>query len=171
MRLSNLLIWEEMIMKPEVKAFFREPSNTISDIVKDPGSNDAAIIDPVLDFDARSGRTSATSADQLIANVEEQVLGVPWALETHVHADRLSVAPYSRSEVAGHFGIDEHITKAQILFKKLFNVEKIFSSCRSMPSKAASGCPDSHHNEGGNHAATIVIHRCACRRRPVDGMR
>ncbi|MDH3662017.1 MAG: MBL fold metallo-hydrolase [Alphaproteobacteria bacterium] len=113
-------------MKPEVNAFFHEPSNTVSYVVKDPDSDSAAIIDPVLDFDAKSGRTSTTSADQLIADVEERGLGVAWILETHAHADHLSAAPYIRSKVGGRVGIGEHLTEVQALFKNLFNVEKTF---------------------------------------------
>ena len=115
-------------MKPEVKAFFHEPSNTVSYVVKDPGSNSAAIIDPVLDFDAKSGRTSTTSADRLIADIKERGLDVVWILETHAHADHLSAAPYIRSKVGGRVGIGEHITDVQALFKKLFNVEKTFNT-------------------------------------------
>ena len=115
-------------MKPEVKAFFHEASNTVSYVVKDPDSDSAAIIDPVLDFDAKSGRTSTMSADQLIGDVEERGLGVAWILETHAHADHLSAAPYIRSKVGGRVGIGEHITEVQALFKKLFNVEKTFNT-------------------------------------------
>ena len=115
-------------MMPEVKAFFHEPSNTVSYVVKDPDSNDAAIIDPVLDFNGKSGRTGTTSADQLIADVEELGLGVTWILETHAHADHLSAAPYIRSKVGGRVGMGEHITKVQAFFEKLFNVEKTFNT-------------------------------------------
>ncbi len=127
-RLSNLVIEEDMIMKPEVKAFFHEASNTVSYVVKDPDSDSAAIIDPVLDFDAKSGRTSTTSADQLIGDVEERGLGVAWILETYAHADHLSAAPYIRNKIGGRVGIGEHITEVQALFKKLFNVEKTFNT-------------------------------------------
>ena len=115
-------------MRPEIKAFFHEPSNTVSYVVNDPDSSSAAIIDPVLDFDAKSGRTSTSFADRLLANVQERGLSVAWILETHAHADHLSAAPYLRSKVGGQVGIGEHITEVQALFKKLFNVEKTFNT-------------------------------------------
>jgi len=115
-------------MKPEVKAFFHEPSNTVSYVVKDPESDSAAIIDPVLDFDHKSGRTSTPFADQLVADVQEHNLDVAWILETHAHADHLSAAPYLKSKLGGRIGIGAHITEVQALFKKLFNVEKTFNT-------------------------------------------
>lgn len=79
---------------PEVKAFFDEPTNTVSYVVSDPATKKAAIVDSVLDYDPKSGRTSRDSADAIIAYVKEQGLEVQWLLETHVHADHLSAAPY-----------------------------------------------------------------------------
>lgn len=115
-------------MKPEVSAFFHEPSNTVSYIVKDPDSASVAIIDPVLDFDHKSGRTSTPFADDIVRHVQERNLSVAWILETHAHADHLSGSPYIRSQVGGRIGIGEHITEVQALFKKLFNVEKTFNT-------------------------------------------
>ncbi len=115
-------------MNPEVKAFFHEPSNTVSYIVEDPGSTSVAIIDPVLDFDHKSCRTSTPFADDIVRHVQERNLSVAWILETHAHADHLSASPYIRSQVGGRIGIGEHITEVQALFKKLFNVEKTFNT-------------------------------------------
>ena len=80
--------------KPNVSAFFDEATFTITYVVSDPTTGRAAVIDPVLDFDPASGRTSTGSADEVIAFVENEKLGIDWILETHVHADHLSGAPY-----------------------------------------------------------------------------
>lgn len=115
-------------MKPEVTAFFHQPSNTVSYVVRDPGGDRAAIIDPVLDFDHKSGRTSTPFADDIVRHVRARNLSVEWILETHAHADHLSASPYLKSQVGGRIGIGEHITEVQALFKKLFNVEKTFNT-------------------------------------------
>lgn len=107
--------------RPEVIAQFDNATNTISYIVKDPGSNRAALIDSVLDFDYASGRTDTSSADQLIARVKELGLQIDWILETHVHADHLSAAPYLQEKLGGQIGIGEHITHVQDTFGKVFN--------------------------------------------------
>ncbi|MEC8628778.1 MAG: MBL fold metallo-hydrolase [Pseudomonadota bacterium] len=108
-------------MSPEVKAFFDEATFTVSYVVKDPMSNKAAIIDSVLDFDYASGHTDTTSADEVIAYVKEQGLDIEWILETHVHADHLSAAPYIQEQVGGKIGIGEKITVVQDTFGKVFN--------------------------------------------------
>ena len=108
-------------MSPEVKAFFDEATFTVSYVVKDPMSNKAAIIDSVLDFDYASGHTDTTSADEVIAYVKEQGLDIEWILETHVHADHLSAAPYIQEQVGGKIGIGEKITVVQETFGKVFN--------------------------------------------------
>ncbi len=108
-------------MSPEVKAFFDEATFTVSYVVKDPMSNKAAIIDSVLDFDYASGHTDTTSADEVIAYVKEQGLDIEWILETHVHADHLSAAPYIQEQVSGKIGIGEKITVVQDTFGKVFN--------------------------------------------------
>ena len=107
--------------KPEVKAFFDEATNTISYIVKDPGSATCAIIDSVLDFDPASGRTTTLSADAIIADVENRKLQVEWIVETHVHADHLSAAPYLQEKLGGKIGICDKITIVQDVFGKIFN--------------------------------------------------
>ena len=107
--------------RPDVTAFFDEATNTISYVVKDPGSTACAIIDSVLDFDSAAGRTSTASADRLIAHVRERGLSVEWLLETHVHADHLSAAPYLQRALGGRIGIGENITVVQDTFGKIFN--------------------------------------------------
>ncbi|HSF92255.1 MAG TPA: MBL fold metallo-hydrolase [Paracoccaceae bacterium] len=108
-------------MKPEVKAFFDEATYTVSFVVKDPNSNKAAVIDSVLDFDYSSGHTDTRSADAIIAYVKENDLDVEWLLETHVHADHLSAAPYIQQQVGGKIGIGDRITVVQDTFGKVFN--------------------------------------------------
>ena len=106
---------------PEVTAFFDEATNTITYVVKDPDSRAAAIVDSVLDFDYASGRTDTKSADEVIAYVKAEGLEVAWILETHVHADHLSAAPYIQERVGGKIGIGEKITVVQDTFGKVFN--------------------------------------------------
>ncbi len=107
--------------KPNVEAFFDEPTNTVSYVVTDPTTNQCALIDSVLDFDHASGRTSKASADKLIAFVREHGLTVDWILETHVHADHLSAAPYLKEQLGGKIGIGAEITTVQDTFGKIFN--------------------------------------------------
>ena len=97
-------------MKPDVKAFFDKATYTVSYVVKDPGSDSAAIIDSVLDYDPKSGRTDTTSADAIIAYVKENGLKVEWQLETHAHADHLSAAPYIQKALGGTTAIGSNIT-------------------------------------------------------------
>lgn len=115
-------------MKPDVTAFFDEATFTVSYVVKDPQSSSCAIIDSVLDYDPKSGRTDTRSADQVIAHVRENGLKVDWLLETHAHADHLSAAPYIQKQLGGTTAIGSHITEVQDVFAKLFNVEKGFQT-------------------------------------------
>lgn len=108
-------------MEPDITSFFDEATNTISYIVCDPNGSSCAIIDSVLDFDFASGRTDTRSADKLINFVKENKLDVQWLLESHVHADHLSAAPYIQMEVGGKIGIGSHITDVQETFGKIFN--------------------------------------------------
>ncbi|MGL4280530.1 MAG: MBL fold metallo-hydrolase [Albidovulum sp.] len=108
-------------MRPQVSAFFDEATNTVTYVVRDPGSRAAAIIDSVLDFDYSSGRTDTRSADAVIAHVAAEGLDVEWILETHVHADHLSAAPYIQQRIGGKIGIGEKITVVQNTFGKVFN--------------------------------------------------
>ena len=108
-------------MTPQVTAFFDDATNTISYIVKDPEGSACAIIDSVLDFDYSSGRTDTKSADAIIAFVKDNNLTVEWLLESHVHADHLSAAPYIQEQVGGKIGIGDRITVVQDTFGKVFN--------------------------------------------------
>ena len=107
--------------RPEVKAFFDEATFTVTFVVKDPSSKACAIVDSVLDFDYASGRTDTRSADAVIAYVRENGLEVAWILETHVHADHLSAAPYLQERVGGKIGIGDRIKVVQDTFGKIFN--------------------------------------------------
>jgi len=108
-------------MGPNITAFFDKASNTISYVVRDPNGSACAIIDSVLDFDFASGRTDTQSADKLINFVTENKLDVQWLLESHVHADHLSAAPYIQMKVGGKIGIGSRITDVQETFGKIFN--------------------------------------------------
>ena len=108
-------------MPPAVTAFFDEATNTVSYIVQDPHGTACAIIDSVLDFDYASGRTDTRSADAIVAHVTAQGLRVEWLLETHVHADHLSAAPYLQERLGGKIGIGDRITVIQNTFGKVFN--------------------------------------------------
>ena len=112
---------------PQVKAFFNEPTNTFSYVVQDPRSNACAIIDSVLDFDYASGCTDVRSADEIIAYIEEKSLQVEWILETHVHADHLSAAPYLHRALGGKTGIGARVTVVQETFGKAFNAGTEFA--------------------------------------------
>ncbi len=111
---------------PMIRAFFDEPTNTVSYVVHDPETRRAAIIDSVLDYDPASGRTSCASADAIIAYIAEQALGIDWLLETHAHADHLSAAPYLQQKLGGKISIGEHIITVQGVFGKLFNAGSDF---------------------------------------------
>jgi glyoxylase-like metal-dependent hydrolase (beta-lactamase superfamily II) len=113
-------------MNPDVRAFFDPATWTLTYIVKDPNSSSCAVVDSVLDYEAASGRTKTKSADQVIAMVESENLTVEWILETHVHADHLSAAPYLHNKLGGKIGIGAHITDVQNIFGNLFNAEPEF---------------------------------------------
>ena len=111
----------EELMGPNITAFFDYVTNTISYVVRDPYGSACAIIDSVLDFDFASGRTDTQSADKIINFVTENKLDVQWLLESHVHADHLSAAPYIQMKVGGKIGIGSRITDVQQTFGKIFN--------------------------------------------------
>ena len=114
-------------MNPDITAFFDPATYTVSYIVADPTTHAAAIVDSVLDFDPNSGRTSKASADRLIEAVRARGLTIEWILETHVHADHLSAAPYLKETLGGRIGIGEHVRQVQKVFGKLFNAEPGFA--------------------------------------------
>ncbi|MEM8957976.1 MAG: MBL fold metallo-hydrolase [Pseudomonadota bacterium] len=107
--------------KPQVTGFFDPQSNTITYVVKDPGSTDCAVIDPVMEFDQAAGRLSYQSADEVIAFIRSNGLVLDWIIETHVHADHLSGAPYIQQQLGGKIGIGEHVQTVQDTFGKIFN--------------------------------------------------
>ena len=111
----------DLSVKPEVKAFFEEDSNTISYVVNDPDSMSCAIIDSVMDIDYAAGRLTYEHADEIIAYVKERGLTIEWLIETHAHADHLSAAPYIQEKVGGKLGIGKDITIVQDVFGKVFN--------------------------------------------------
>nr|WP_238322585.1 MBL fold metallo-hydrolase [Kordiimonas gwangyangensis] len=114
-------------MKPTVTKFFDEPTNTFSYVVTDPATKQCAIIDSVLEYAPNSGRTSKVGADAIIAFVRAEGLSVEWILETHVHADHLSAAPYLQQQLGGKLAIGSHITTVQNVFGKLFNAGHEFA--------------------------------------------
>ncbi|MBU2532243.1 MAG: MBL fold metallo-hydrolase [Alphaproteobacteria bacterium] len=111
----------DMTTKPDVQGFFDPGTNTISYIVADPNSKSCAVIDSVMDFDYASGRISFEHADELINEIETRGLSLEWLIETHVHADHLSAAPYIQDRLGGRIGIGENITIIQDTFGKVFN--------------------------------------------------
>lgn len=111
----------DMSIHPEVTGFFDPVTNTISYVIKDPDSNACAIIDSVMDIDYAAGRITYEHADKLIAFVEENKLDLQWQIETHVHADHLSAAPYIQEKLGGKIGVGENITIVQEVFGKVFN--------------------------------------------------
>ncbi len=113
--------------RPIVTHFFDEPTNTFSYVVQDPESRACAILDSVLDFDYAAGRTDTRSADEIIAFVRDNGLEVAWILETHVHADHLSAAPYLHEQLGGKTGIGANITVVQDVFGKAFNAGTEFA--------------------------------------------
>ncbi|MDQ7733706.1 MBL fold metallo-hydrolase [Halomonas sp. SpR1] len=115
------------MQRPTVTHFFDEPTNTFSYVVQDPDSNACAIIDSVLDFDYAAGRTDVLSADNIIAYIREHHLEVAWILETHVHADHLSAAPYLHEQLGGKTGIGANIVAVQEIFGKAFNAGTEFA--------------------------------------------
>jgi glyoxylase-like metal-dependent hydrolase (beta-lactamase superfamily II) len=112
---------DEAAKRPQATSFFDEPTNTASHVVRDPASRRCGVIDSVLDYDAASGRTATQSAHQLIAFIGEHGLEVEWILETHVHSDHLSAAPYIKQRLGGALGIGENVRVVQDAFGKVFN--------------------------------------------------
>ncbi|MFD1239269.1 MBL fold metallo-hydrolase, partial [Latilactobacillus sakei subsp. carnosus] len=113
--------------QPHIKAFFDEVTFTVSYVVTDETTSQCAIIDSVLDYDHASGRTNTESADAIIEYIKAEKLTLTWILETHVHADHLSAAPYLKEALGGEIVIGDHITRVQTTFGKLLNAEPMFA--------------------------------------------
>jgi glyoxylase-like metal-dependent hydrolase (beta-lactamase superfamily II) len=111
----------DLSVKPEIVSFFDEPTSTISYIVKDLASNACAVVDSVMDIDYAAGRITHDGADKIIAYILERGWKLEWLIETHVHADHLSAAPYIQAQLGGKLGIGENIVVIQNTFGKIFN--------------------------------------------------
>jgi glyoxylase-like metal-dependent hydrolase (beta-lactamase superfamily II) len=108
-------------MSPTIRAFFDEPTNTVSYLVADAATRRAAVIDPVLDYDHRTGKASTKSADAILEAAADGGFQIDWVLETHAHADHLSGAPYLKLKTGAKVGIGEHIRDVQKIFRPVFN--------------------------------------------------
>jgi len=114
-------------MSTKVQSFFDTATSTVTYVIHAGSGTSCAIVDSVLDYDFRSGRTSTTSADAVIAFIKQEKLNVEWLLETHAHADHVSAAPYLQEKPGGVNGIREHIREVQGVFKRIFNLEPEFA--------------------------------------------
>jgi glyoxylase-like metal-dependent hydrolase (beta-lactamase superfamily II) len=125
--------------RPDVKAFFDEATFTVTYVVSDPATRRAAVIDSVLDYDAAAGRTSTRSADAVVAYVQDAGLGIDWILETHVHADHLSAAPYLQKTLGGKTAIGAAVTAVQGTFRGVFNLADLATDGRQFDHLFADG--------------------------------
>ena len=110
---------------PAIRAFFDEPTNTVSYLVWDPATLEGAVIDPVLDWDNRSGTADTAFADRLLAAAAEAGVTIRWVLETHAHADHLTAAPYLKARTGAPIGIGEHIKDVQRIFRPVFDARDL----------------------------------------------
>jgi glyoxylase-like metal-dependent hydrolase (beta-lactamase superfamily II) len=110
-------------MVPEIRAFFDEPTNTVSYLVWDPGERRGVVIDPVLDFDPASGTVDDGSIEELLKAAEDEGLAIEWVLETHVHADHLSGAPLIKARTGAKVAIGEHVRDVQTIFRPIFGAD------------------------------------------------
>ena len=110
---------------PVIKAFFDDRTNTVSYLVADPATNEAVVIDPVLDFDLPSGEADVRSAEAILAAAREEGVTVEWVLDTHAHADHLSAAPFIKQETGAKIGIGEHIKDVQKIFRPMFMADDV----------------------------------------------
>jgi len=110
---------------PTIRAFFDEPTNTISYLVWDPATRDGAVVDPVLDYDHRTGEADTAFADRILAAAAQEKVAIRWVLETHAHADHLTAAPYIKAKTGAPIGIGEHIKDVQRIFRPVFDARDI----------------------------------------------
>ena len=116
-----MLAQPNMSQHPDVAAFFDEATNTVTYVISDPATSKAAVIDSVMDIDYAAGRITSESADEVIAHIKKNGLTLEWIIETHVHADHLSAAPYLQDRLGGKIGIGARILEVQETFGKIFN--------------------------------------------------
>ena len=151
---------------PVITAFFDEPTNTISYLIADPETREAAVIDPVLDFDLASGTADCRSADRIIATAEEQGWRIVMVLETHAHADHLSAAPYIKARAGAPIGIGEHIRDVQKIFRPVFALDDLPRRQRSpatlqmigdldVPRRSRRRCARGLSNTGASSGSTF----------------
>jgi glyoxylase-like metal-dependent hydrolase (beta-lactamase superfamily II) len=114
-----------MAGKPIIRAFFDEPTNTVSYIVADPATREAVVIDPVLDYDPNSGAVDTRSVEAILRAAKDHGYSVVWTLETHAHADHLSGSPYIKAKTGAKIGIGEHIKDVQQIFRPVFNATEL----------------------------------------------
>lgn len=115
-------------MSPEVEAFLHKPTSTWSYVVSDPATGEAAVIDPVMDYDAASGNTSHQSAENIVQYVRDHGFSVRWVLDTHAHADHLTAVAYIREQLGGAVGVGRGICGVQAAFKKILNLDDDFAT-------------------------------------------
>jgi glyoxylase-like metal-dependent hydrolase (beta-lactamase superfamily II) len=125
--------------KPIIDAFFDEATFTVTYLVSDPAAGRAAIIDPVRDYDHRSGVASTVSADRILAKAAERGVKIDWILETHAHADHLTAAPYLKEKTGAKVAIGEHIREVQKIFRKMFNAADVSGDGREFDRLVADG--------------------------------
>ena len=111
--------------KPQIRAFFDQPTNTISYLVSDPATRQAIVIDPVLDYDHRDGSVDVRSVNAILDAAKADGLTIVWVLETHAHADHLSGAPYIKARTGARIGIGEHIKDVQRIFRPVFDAQDL----------------------------------------------
>jgi glyoxylase-like metal-dependent hydrolase (beta-lactamase superfamily II) len=116
---------EDTMQTPEIRAFFDEPTNTVSYLAWDPATKEGAVIDPVLDWDHRSGTADTAFADRMLKAAEEEGVAIRWVLETHAHADHLTAAPYIKAKTGAPIGIGEHIKEVQRIFRPVFDARDL----------------------------------------------
>ena len=125
--MSQVPIRSHSAGNPDITGFFHAPTFSVTYLVADPATKRAALIDTVLDYDHKAGRTGTESVDAVIAALRERDLTLDWVLETHVHADHLTAAPHVKERLGGRLGIGAEVTAVQAHFKKLFNIGPEFA--------------------------------------------
>ncbi|MFM8757076.1 MAG: MBL fold metallo-hydrolase [Limnohabitans sp.] len=149
-------------LKPQVHGIFDPATWTVTYVVHQGPGSAAAVIDSVLDYDPKSGRTRTTSADKVVDYVQAHELKVQWILETHAHADHLSAAPYLKQKLGGQIGIGDQITRVQRVFKGIFNLEPEFRMDGSQFDALLKDGQQFHIGELTAHVMAVPGHTLAC---------